>query len=113
MGQSTFVYTNSMHILYKEVFLSFYKCLVYKKQKNRRKRKGWKKKTIQFVSFLSTTLFFPDKPEAQLSYGTALQPDDIREGVDVYFECSIIANPPSTRTYWYHNVSITFKELRL
>ena len=48
---------------------------------------------------------YADKPEALLSLGKPLKPNDIKEGDDVYFECIIRANPPVQRISWYHNVS--------
>lgn len=41
-----------------------------------------------------------------LSLGSTLNPDDIKEGDDVYFECHIKANPKEHRITWSHNVSI-------
>lgn len=37
--------------------------------------------------------------------GSSLNPDDIKEGDDVYFECSIKANPKTYRLAWFHDVS--------
>ena len=34
----------------------------------------------------------------------ALDPSNIREGEDVYFECHIRANPEETRVLWLHEV---------
>lgn len=34
-----------------------------------------------------------------------MNPDDIEEGDDVYFECKIRANPPAYKVLWKHNVS--------
>ncbi|XP_018327739.1 nephrin-like [Agrilus planipennis] len=39
-------------------------------------------------------------PKIILHLGHGLQPSSIREGVDVYFECQIIANPKVTRVWW-------------
>lgn len=46
-----------------------------------------------------------DPPLVVLSLGSTLNPDDIKEGDDVYFECSIRANPKEHRITWYHDVS--------
>ena len=35
------------------------------------------------------------------------QPNDIKEGADVYFECNAHANPPITKLEWMHNVRLT------
>lgn len=38
--------------------------------------------------------------------GTSLNPDNIKEGDDVYFECQYIANPMPYKLAWYRDVSI-------
>jgi hypothetical protein len=38
--------------------------------------------------------------------GNSIDPNGIKEGDDVYFDCHVKANPPSTKLTWYHNVSI-------
>lgn len=50
--------------------------------------------------------FFPDPPIVDLSLGSTLNADDIKEGDDVYFECKVRANPPMRKLTWLHNVSI-------
>jgi hypothetical protein len=40
-----------------------------------------------------------------LQLGPSLNPDDIEEGDDCYFECIIKANPPTYKVVWRHNVS--------
>lgn len=47
-----------------------------------------------------------DKPEVNLSLGRPLKPENIKAGDDVYFECSIEANPSTHRVQWLQNVSI-------
>lgn len=47
-----------------------------------------------------------DPPVISLQLGSKLQPGDIKEGDDVYFECRIDANPKFRRLTWLHNVSI-------
>ncbi|XP_030763471.1 nephrin-like [Sitophilus oryzae] len=42
-------------------------------------------------------------PIVDLSLGTTLNPDDIKEGDDVYFECKVRANPHWRRLTWLHN----------
>lgn len=37
--------------------------------------------------------------------GTSLNPDDIKEGDDVYFECLVQSNPKNHKLSWFHNVS--------
>ncbi|XP_069700710.1 neural cell adhesion molecule 2-like [Periplaneta americana] len=42
-------------------------------------------------------------PIVSLMLGSTLNPDDIKEGDDVYFECHVKANPPWRRLSWLHN----------
>lgn len=56
----------------------------------------------QIVKFF---LFVPDVPIATLKMGSNLNPNHIKEGDDVYFECSVQANPRVTRLAWYKEVS--------
>ena len=35
-----------------------------------------------------------------------VNPTDLEEGDDVYFECIVSANPPAYKLTWWHNVSI-------
>ncbi|XP_050719762.1 nephrin-like [Eriocheir sinensis] len=41
-------------------------------------------------------------PEVQVLLAPALDPRNIKEGEDVYFECHIRANPPENRVQWKH-----------
>ncbi|KAA0183988.1 hypothetical protein HAZT_HAZT005461 [Hyalella azteca] len=41
-------------------------------------------------------------PEVELSLGRSLDPKNLREGVDVFFVCSVNANPPPYKVTWYH-----------
>lgn len=45
-------------------------------------------------------------PVVTLKMGSSLNPDDIKEGADVYFECLILSNPKPYKMSWFHNVSI-------
>lgn len=42
-------------------------------------------------------------PKISLEYGTGLNPSDIEEGDDVYFQCRIESNPPAYKVIWKHN----------
>ncbi|XP_068619113.1 kin of IRRE-like protein 2 isoform X2 [Battus philenor] len=42
-------------------------------------------------------------PVVSMSLGSTLNPHDIKEGDDVYFECSVRANPREHRITWYHD----------
>lgn len=44
-------------------------------------------------------------PVVTLKMGSSLNPDDIKEADDVYFECHIRSNPKPYKMSWYHNVS--------
>ena len=46
-----------------------------------------------------------DEPKVFLSFGKSLDPDNIKEGNDVYFECDVKANPKVYKIVWLHNVS--------
>ncbi|KAF2355771.1 CD80-like immunoglobulin C2-set [Trinorchestia longiramus] len=41
-------------------------------------------------------------PEVSVGLGASLDPTNIREGDDVYFECKVNANPPAYKVTWQH-----------
>nr|XP_012222068.1 PREDICTED: hemicentin-1-like isoform X2 [Linepithema humile] len=41
-------------------------------------------------------------PIASLKMGSTLNPKDIKEGSDVYFECNVRANPRAIKLTWFH-----------
>ncbi|CAB3252849.1 unnamed protein product [Arctia plantaginis] len=43
-----------------------------------------------------------DVPIVDLKMGSNLNPDEIKEGDDVYFECTVKANPKTHRLVWFH-----------
>lgn len=45
-------------------------------------------------------------PILKLNLGSTLNPKDIEEGDDVYFECNVKANPQAYKVQWKHNVSV-------
>lgn len=47
-------------------------------------------------------------PIVRLQMGQKLNPDDIKEGDGVYFECNIKSNPKPYKLTWYHDVSTLF-----
>ena len=53
---------------------------------------------IEFVTLL-------DVPQAILSLGFSLNGSNIKEGDDVYFECSVRSNPRPYKISWRRNVS--------
>lgn len=56
---------------------------------------------------------FADTPETRIQLGTSLNPNAIREGTDVYFDCLIHAEPPVYKVEWRHLVSNFPISLRL
>ena len=46
-----------------------------------------------------------DAPVVRLKLGSSLDPDNIAEGNDVYFECSVTARPEPYKVVWLHDVS--------
>ena len=60
--------------------------------------------TPSSVSFWLCLL--PDPPQVVLHLGSTLNPEDIKEGDDVYFECNIKANPKQHKITWFHDVSM-------
>ena len=47
------------------------------------------------------------RPMVSARLGSILDPEDIKEGTNVFFECSITANPAAYSVSWLHNVSLT------
>ncbi|XP_064091402.1 uncharacterized protein LOC135205060 [Macrobrachium nipponense] len=45
-------------------------------------------------------------PVMELTLGQPLEADNIKEGDDVYFECSIVSNPRYLRVDWYHDEAL-------
>jgi len=46
----------------------------------------------------------PDAPIVNLTLGANLNPENIRQGDDVYFECKHTANPPVQKITWFKEV---------
>ena len=42
----------------------------------------------------------------KLELGRMVNPADLEEGDDIYFSCSINANPPAYKLTWWHNVGL-------
>ena len=58
--------------------------------------------TTMFMMFI---IIFPVPPTVELTLGRMVNPEDLEEGDDIYFSCSINANPPAYKLTWWHNVS--------
>ncbi|XP_043273728.1 hemicentin-1-like isoform X2 [Venturia canescens] len=59
---------------------------------------------LYLETFWTIDVVYP--PVVSLSLGSTLNPEDIKEGDDVYFECHIKTNPPRSRLTWMHNGDI-------
>lgn len=57
------------------------------------------------INFIKICYVFTVIPVLQLDLGSKMNPNDIDEGDDVYFECKIHSNPPAYKVIWKHNVS--------
>ncbi|EEC19793.1 sidestep protein, putative, partial [Ixodes scapularis] len=51
----------------------------------------------------SVRLHSADKPVVQLRLGSGLNPASIHEGIDIYFECTVRANPGVSEVSWQFN----------
>ena len=56
----------------------------------------------KFISLFCWT----DPPTASLKLGTSLNASNIKEGDDVYFECSVNSNPRPNKIIWKKDVSM-------
>lgn len=61
---------------------------------------------MQSINICYTLFNFTDMPRVNLKMGASLNPDDIKEGDGVYFECDVQSNPKPYKLSWFHNVSI-------
>ncbi|XP_042239219.1 cell adhesion molecule 4-like [Homarus americanus] len=50
------------------------------------------------------TLDVSFKPNVSLRLGRALNPADLQEGNDIFFDCSVDANPPPYKIRWLHQL---------
>jgi hypothetical protein len=85
-------------------FLFFLSQIIIKEAE---KRKSFRATKIQIYcnSYYFLYLYSADMPIVTLKMGSSLNPDDIKEGDDVYFECLIQSNPKPYKMSWFHNVS--------
>ena len=63
----------------------------------------------KYSMFFSCSVFFrvfADVPQVTLQLGSTLNSTQIREGADVYFECTVRANPWIQKVSWRQNVRI-------
>ncbi|KAG0411729.1 hypothetical protein HPB47_011134 [Ixodes persulcatus] len=52
---------------------------------------------------LLSSYWMDDKPVVQLRLGSGLNPASIHEGIDIYFECTVRANPGVSEVSWQFN----------
>jgi len=64
---------------------------------------------VEILFYETDALFSTDSPVVTLELGSNLNGSSIREGMDVYFECIILANPWVYKVIWRHNVSLYWK----
>lgn len=64
---------------------------------------------VEVLFYEPDALFSTDSPVVTLELGSNLNGSSIREGMDVYFECIILANPWVYKVVWRHNVSWYWK----
>ncbi|ODM97669.1 Nephrin, partial [Orchesella cincta] len=62
----------------------------------------WLNRSHILEEIWSLNVVYP--PEVKLSLGSTLNPMEIKEGTDVYFECKIHANPKISRLVWLFNI---------
>ena len=74
-------------------------------------QKKLKKHGVNCLFFLSS--LFSVTPSVTLSLGRMVNPQDLEEGDDIYFSCTIKANPPAYKLTWWHNVSRVQSKHRL
>jgi hypothetical protein len=63
---------------------------------------------ISAINSFILALLLSDPPLIHLRLGPSLHSDNIKEGDDVYFECSVRSNPPIRALQWEHNVSLGY-----
>ena len=61
---------------------------------------------MDFVRIQTRDLYVSVRPKVAISFGRSINAYAIKEGDDVYFECSIDAKPAIYKTSWWFNVSI-------
>ncbi|XP_064114069.1 roundabout homolog 3-like isoform X1 [Macrobrachium nipponense] len=70
-------------------------------------------KVPEYKLAVSHTLEVHFPPEVEAKLAPALDPSNIKEGDDVYFECSVKANPPESKVIWLHEGKQLHTDLQL
>ena len=68
---------------------------------------------LECYYYFSHSTLLLDLPRVSLKLGPTLKADNIKEGDDVYFECSIKAKPKAYKIEWKFNVSKISVKLRI
>lgn len=63
------------------------------------------------VIYILFRLHFTDVPETKVKLGSSLDPNTIREGTDVYFDCLVTAHPHVYKVEWRHNVNMNIHQI--
>ncbi|XP_037787419.1 hemicentin-1-like [Penaeus monodon] len=61
----------------------------------------------------TTTLVVHYPPKVLASLGRSIIPDQLKEGDDVYFTCSVKANPPASAITWYHEDTVQVQNVSM
>ena len=56
-------------------------------------------------------VFSSDKPKVSLNLGKSIEMNKIKEGEDIYLECSVDSRPPPYKLFFKHQVNIKIKIL--
>ncbi|XP_066989164.1 protein turtle homolog A-like [Macrobrachium rosenbergii] len=70
-------------------------------------------KVTEYKLSVSHTLEVHFPPEVEAKLAPALDPSNIKEGDDVYFECSVKANPLESKVVWLHEGKQLHTDLQL
>mgnify|MGYP002655242851 CR=1 FL=1 len=98
----SFLHSTLSELIFSFYFMPFEEMLWIRTQQDSNYFHEWQQKIVFFFSSS-----FADMPVVTLKMGSSLNPDDIKEGADVYFECLIQSNPKPYKMSWYHNVSFS------
>ena len=60
---------------------------------------------IKVDHFVIVHFFLSVAPSVELTLGRMVNAQDLEEDDDIYFSCSVNANPPAYKLTWWHNVS--------
>lgn len=64
---------------------------------------------VELTTLSLSAVALADLPSVSVRLGSNINASYIREGMDVYFECQVEANPRIRKLIWIHNVSTNKK----